>query len=99
MYQRREKMTAAVIEMVRELVTPDLLRDVEVAAAESDSGENDKPIVASVGLAIKWQAGQEKPEMTARLSYSVKHVTEADRVVDPSQMPLPLGDVEMEGEQ
>jgi hypothetical protein len=87
---RPDRMVNAVLEMVRELVTPDLLRDVETAAAESDNGESDKPIIAKIGLSLQWPAGQKIPAMECKLSYSVRHVAIADRVVDDTQTVLPF---------
>jgi hypothetical protein len=87
MNNRRKAMRAAIIEMVGELITEDLLRDIEVAAVESDQG-GDKPIMAALSVTLKWQAGQDPCDMLAKCAYSVRHVVEADRVVDPAQMTL-----------
>jgi hypothetical protein len=87
MSNRRQAMRAAIIEMVGELITEDLLRDIEVAAVESDQG-GDKPIMAALSVTLKWQAGQDPCDMLAKCAYSVRHVVEADRVVNPAQMTL-----------
>jgi hypothetical protein len=88
MSNRRQAMRAAIIEMVGELITEDLLRDIEVAAMECDDGESDKPVKAALSVTLKWQAGQDPCDMLAKCAYSVRHVVEADRVVDPAQMTL-----------
>jgi hypothetical protein len=87
---RPDRMVDAVLEMVRELVTPDLIREVESAAVESDNGESDKPIVAKIGLSLQWPAGAKMPAMECKLAYSVRHVALADRVVDDTQTVLPF---------
>ncbi len=89
---RRQAMREAIAEMVRDLITEDLIHNVEVAAVESDAGTSDKPVQAALTIALKWQAGQDPCDMLAKCSYSVRHVTEADRVIDPAQLDLPIAD-------
>lgn len=86
--RRNAAMRDALAEITAELLTPDVIAQIEDAAAESDSGESDKPITAKVSIAFSWKAGSPVPEIEGKSSFTTKHVGLADRVVDPDQAVL-----------
>jgi len=80
------------LDLIREAMA-DKIEEVEQAAAEA-AGDNDdnKPIVAKLGVSIKWPAGEPIPEVTVKVSYSVTRSTEVSALADGDQGKLPLGE-------
>ena len=86
--KRRDAMAAAIAEMCAELITANVIREIESDAAECDNGESDKPIKAKVSVSFNWEAGKQVPEIDAKRSYTVTKADTADRVVDPAQVTI-----------
>jgi hypothetical protein len=78
-------MADAIGEMCAELITAEVIRDIENDAAESATGDEEKPIKAKVSLSFTWEAGRAVAEIDAKRSYTVTKAETADRVVDPAQ--------------
>ena len=78
-------MAEAIGEMCAELITAEVIRDIENDAAECDNGESEKPIKAKVSISFTWEAGRAVAEIDAKRSYTVTKAETADRVVDPAQ--------------
>lgn len=71
-----------------------MIEEVENAAAEA-AGDGDgegpeKPVIAKLGLAIKWPAGAEVPEVTVKAKYSVTRSAEHSGQADGVSVTLPL---------
>jgi hypothetical protein len=86
--RRDEAIVDAIVSMIRELAETHLAK-IERAAAQS-TGNADAPPEAKVSFAVAWPAGSLRPDVTVKLSYGVRITEEADRVVDPDQMELPI---------
>jgi hypothetical protein len=82
--KRRANIVAAILDLTREAIAP-MIAEVENAAAESaEDSESDKPVIAKLGISVKWPAGAEVPEVTVKAKYSVtrsaEHSGQADGV-------------------
>ncbi len=62
--------------------------EVEKAALDSDSGENDKPIIAKITIAACWSAGANPAKVSTKYGWTTKHTDEAEGEVDVLQMPI-----------
>jgi hypothetical protein len=90
--KRRHAIADSIATMAAGLISENIIRDVETDAAESDSGESDKPVMAKLALSFQWPAGAAVAEIEAKLAWSVRRVQTADCVCDPSQMVMGFGD-------
>ena len=85
--KRRANIVAAILDLTREAIAP-MIAEVENAAAEAaedgDGEGKEKPVVAKLGISVKWPAGAEVPEVTVKAKYSVtrsaEHSGQADGV-------------------
>lgn len=80
------------LDLIREAMAGKI-EEVEQAAAEAASDNDDgKPVVAKLGVSIKWPAGEPIPEVTVKVSYTVSRSTEVSALADGDQGKLPLED-------
>jgi hypothetical protein len=93
--KRRANIIDAILDLTREAIAP-MIEEVENAAAEAAAdGEEDgekasKPVIAKLGVSIKWPAGAETPEVTVKAKYSVTRSAEHSGQADGVRAVLPL---------
>ena len=90
--KRLANIVDAILDLTREAIAP-MIEEVENAAAEAagdDDGEKEKPVIAKLGLAIKWPAGAEVPEVTVKAKYSVSRSSEHSGQADGVRATLPF---------
>ena len=79
-----------ITQLLREAIA-DKIEQVENAAAEAaEDSDDDKPVIAKLGVSIKWPAGAPVPEITIKASYSITRSTELSGLADGDQGKLPL---------
>ena len=81
-HARPRHILDAILALTREAIA-NQIEEVEQAAAEA-AGDNDddKPVVAKLGVTISWPAGEPVPAITVKSSYSVKRTNEATGLAD-----------------
>jgi len=90
--KRRANIIDAILDLTREAIAP-MIEEVENAAAEASEdgdGEKEKPVIAKLGVSIKWPAGAETPEVTVKAKYSVTRSAEHSGQADGVRAVLPL---------
>jgi hypothetical protein len=90
--KRLAHIVAAILDLTREAIAP-MIAEVEAAAAEAaddGDGEKEKPVIAKLGVSIKWPAGAEVPEVTVKAKYSVTRSAEHSGQADGVRAVLPL---------
>jgi hypothetical protein len=90
--KRYDHMLEAISQLTREALAAQI-EAVESAAADAAGDEEDeKPVVAKIGLAISWAAGEPVPEITVKASYSIRRSCEVSGLADGDQSKLPFGE-------
>ena len=91
--KRLAHIVAAILDLTREAIAP-MIAEVENAAAEAaedgDGEGKEKPVVAKLGISVKWPAGAEVPEVTVKAKYSVTRSAEHSGQADGVRAVLPL---------
>jgi hypothetical protein len=78
------------LDLIREAIA-DKIDAVEEAAAEAAGDtDSDKPVIAKLGISVKWEAGKPEPEITVKASYTVTRSVEVSAKADGDQSKLPL---------
>lgn len=89
--ERRQIMLDTIAGLCRELVA-ERFSAIEQAAAEvaedADDEADAKPPVAKINLAVKWQAGAHRPEITVSGAFSVRRKLTVSAETDKAQAKL-----------
>lgn len=89
---RELRMSFKIANLIAEAVV-EHIADAEQAAADAASDKDDeKPIIAKLGITVAWPAGAANPEIVIKCAYSVRRVIEVTALLDNPQSKLPLGD-------
>jgi hypothetical protein len=87
---RERRMALKIADLIAEAVI-EHVSDAEQAAADSASDkDDDKPIVAKLGITVAWPAGAVNPEIEVKCAYSVRRVIAVTALLDDPQNLLPL---------
>jgi len=93
--KRRANIIDAILDLTREAIAP-MIEEVENAAAEAaadgneDGEQREKPVIAKLGISVKWPAGADTPEVTVKAKYSVTRSAEHSGQADGVRAVLPL---------